>query len=85
MSDGSIERVMPPWTLVKGLMDNWLLDYRDLGPKNAHIRFERIHPFVDGNGRTGRMLMWWHERMLGLEPTLIKAEEKEKYYEWFKD
>lgn len=72
------------WTLVKHMMDNWLLDYAELDPKEAHIRFEHIHPFVDGNGRTGRMLMWWHERQLGKEPTLILAAEREEYYKWFR-
>lgn len=76
--------VPPLYHMVKPLMDNWLLDYKELPPLAAHIRFEKIHPFVDGNGRTGRMLMWWQERQAGLEPTLIKYEERDKYYELFK-
>lgn len=52
-------------------------------PQKLHVMFEHIHPFVDGNGRTGRMLMWWHERKLGREPTLIKASDKQEYYKWF--
>src|SRR4051812_46882514 len=39
----------PLWWLVNGLMTNWLLDYQNLTPIEAHIRFEHIHPFVDGN------------------------------------
>ena len=68
------------------LMDNWFQDmiqYRKKDPKEMHIRFEKIHPFADGNGRTGRMLMWWHEIKLEREPTLILNAEKEKYYKWF--
>lgn len=53
-------------------------------PKEAHVRFERIHPFTDGNGRTGRILMWWHELQLGQEPTLITKEKVSDYYEWFR-
>lgn len=37
----------------------------------AHIGFERIHPFVDGNGRTGRMLLNYFllERDIGRRKT----------------
>lgn len=55
-------------------------------PIDMHIRFEKIHPFVDGNGRVGRMLMWWHEKKLGREPTLIRSNEADRfeYYKLFK-
>lgn len=69
------------------LLANWMLDmqgWRKLDPKDMHVRFEKIHPFVDGNGRTGRMLMWWHEIKLGREPTLIKYDQRQEYYKWFK-
>ena len=72
--------VPPGWPLVDGLMDNWLLDYAALAPFAAHCRFERIHPFVDGNGRTGRMLLWWQELGLGLEPALILAKHRSADY-----
>lgn len=55
-----------------------------LDPKVMHVEFETIHPFVDGNGRTGRMLMWLHEISQGKEPTLLKASERQEYYKWFK-
>lgn len=71
----------PPMAyMVDGLMNKWLLDYEKLGPWEAHVRFEKIHPFVDGNGRTGRMLMWWQEQELGQEPTVIVAAERQAYY-----
>ncbi len=80
------KHIAPASGLVKGLMDNWLLDYKSLTPQEAHIRFEKIHPFVDGNGRTGRMLMWWHELKLGGAPTLIRSNEADRhyYYAWFR-
>lgn len=64
-------------------MSNW----KEKSPKELHIEFERIHPFVDGNGRTGRLLMWWQECREGKDPTLIKNADKNKaygYYDWFR-
>ncbi len=78
------DHTAPAWHLVRPMLDNWLLDYKNMTPKKAHIRFEYIHPFVDGNGRTGRMLMWWHERQLGQPPTFIDVKDRETYYGWFK-
>lgn len=68
---------------VPELMQTWCRDYYDKTPKQSHIDFEKIHPFVDGNGRTGRMLMWWHELKLGLPITPILNSNKEHYYRWF--
>lgn len=53
--------------------------------KQLHIDFERIHPFEDGNGRTGRILMNLQRLSIGL-PILIIHEGVEQvfYYEWFK-
>ncbi len=50
-----------------------------------HIWFEKIHPFEDGNGRTGRILMNIQRLNAGL-PLLIIHEGKEQmeYYKWFK-
>ena len=60
-------------------------DYKELWIKNWHIEFEKIHPFEDGNGRTGRILMNLQRLKLGL-PLLIIHEGKEQigYYRWFK-
>lgn len=84
----------PPNALqVPELIENWLTDlnmvvtYPDPDgstPKDLHKMFEYIHPFVDGNGRTGRMLMWWHEIKLGKLPTLILNSKKQDYYQWFR-
>mgnify|MGYP003413236431 FL=1 len=80
-------RLCPPPGLVPELMNNWVLDMNEnwmaLDPKKMHVRFEKIHPFADGNGRTGRMLMWLHEIRIGKAPTLILNSEKASYYEWF--
>lgn len=74
----------PMWHMVEPLMDNWLLDYANLNPLQVHIWFEHIHPFADGNGRTGRMLMWYQEIKNGHTPTLFRYEDRDEYYKNFK-
>lgn len=37
-------------------------------PWKTHLAFERLHPFLDGNGRTGRALWAWHMQRLGMNP-----------------
>lgn len=45
-----------------------------------HIEFEKIHPFVDGNGRTGRLLLTYEMVYIGLLPVDIRYEERSRYY-----
>jgi len=52
--------------------------------KNLHVAFEAIHPFEDGNGRIGRILMNWQRQKVGLPILVIKESEKEEYYNWFR-
>lgn len=51
--------------------------------KKAHIEFEQLHPFADGNGRIGRMLMNWQALKAGVDPIVIKVEDRQSYYSWF--
>jgi len=53
--------------------------------KLDHITYEKIHPFIDGNGRTGRMFMNW-QRIRAKLPILIVhvGKEQMEYYKWFK-
>ena len=77
----------PNWTIVPNMMQDWLTIHGEAAAeadiRAAHIAFERIHPFTDGNGRTGRMIMHWQRVHMGLEPLLIRFDEREKYYQWF--
>lgn len=45
----------------------------------THIQFEKIHPFSDGNGRTGRMMMNYSLLAHNLPPLIIKKVEKNEY------
>ncbi len=73
---------------IKMLLEIWLehsfTSKTKDGIKDAHIQFEKIHPFEDGNGRVGRILMNI-QRLANKLPLLIIYEGKEQmeYYKWF--
>jgi len=53
--------------------------------KEWHIGFEKLHPFEDGNGRTGRILYNIHRLLLDLPIHIIHTgDEQLNYYRWFK-
>lgn len=57
---------------------------KEILAKKDHVQYEKIHPFIDGNGRTGRMFMNWWRLKNGLPLLIIKESERHKYYKWFK-
>jgi Fic family protein len=48
-----------------------------------HILFEAVHPFVDGNGRTGRLLLNFILMKHGYPPVNVKFADRRRYYDAF--
>ena len=48
-----------------------------------HLRFESIHPFIDGNGRTGRLLMNLQLLQAGYPPINVRFADRHRYYDAF--
>lgn len=48
----------------------------------THAEFEQIHPFSDGNGRTGRLIMFAIALRYGLVPPIIPKERRVAYYKY---
>ena len=78
----------PDHTQVQALMTDWVADVNavlaDPAPiaeavATRHAAFERIHPFLDGNGRTGRLLTNLVLVRLGYPPAVIYKRERAWY------
>jgi fido (protein-threonine AMPylation protein) len=79
----------PEWTAVPALMHDWLGEAQALrGTDEAaipeelarlHARFEQIHPFLDGNGRAGRLLHNLLLVRLGYPPAIIYKRDRDRY------
>lgn len=79
-------RNTPSFLLVPKMMDEWLEKIFTTDPLESHVNFEIIHPFRDGNGRTGRMLYWLHCKQLGIDPFFFSnytTNQRWLYYELF--
>ena len=50
-----------------------------------HLDFETVHPFCDGNGRIGRVLICFQLQRLGFPMIIVRDREKKEYYKSFGD
>ncbi|MDD9334999.1 MAG: Fic family protein [Rickettsiaceae bacterium] len=78
--------IMPNPVKVPNLMADfiaWLNSSKDMHPAalagEAHYRLVTIHPFLDGNGRTARLLMNLILIMAGYPPAIIRLQERLPY------
>jgi Fic family protein len=78
----------PPWPEVPGHVTSWLEVAKLLRPRqpelperlaDIHSSFERIHPFLDGNGRTGRLVLNLVLIRLGYPPGIIYKNQRNAY------
>jgi fido (protein-threonine AMPylation protein) len=78
----------PDWTEVPALMDDWVNQACALpgadeplpeAMATLHAEFERIHPFLDGNGRAGRLVMNLLLIRIGYPPAIIRKGERARY------
>jgi hypothetical protein len=79
----------PTWTDVPALMRDWVTGAQALRTTDEatiaealarlHARFEQIHPFLDGNGRTGRLVLNLLLVRLGIPPAIIYKRERSRY------
>jgi hypothetical protein len=79
--------VPPSWVEVDAAVADWVKSLSTINSTEnpiesvaaAHAAFERIHPFLDGNGRTGRLLLNLVLVRMGYPPVIIYKRDRSKY------
>lgn len=79
----------PAWPQIPALIRDWVTDAQALRKADEsaiaetlaslHARFEQIHPFLDGNGRTGRLVLNLLLVRLGYPPAIIYKGDRSRY------
>lgn len=83
------EHIPPKSFLVGDLMQRLITEYQNewktyhpvVKATLLHGEFVKIHPFIDGNGRTSRLLLNFELLKNGYPPIIIKKEERARYYD----
>lgn len=77
---------------VPNLMNYFIANYNNDSEENIfnkiakyHIEYESIHPFQDGNGRTGRLLINYELIKNNIPPAVIDVENRTRYYELLRE
>lgn len=89
LSEQKNESVQP--SLIEPKLNDLLIQYSESNQniveklENFHIEFKSIHQFIDGDGRTGILIVKLELMKAGFPPTDIKFTDRMRYYNAFDD